>query len=166
MSEAHHSALRMLPKARVLMLNLRWLSAGAASDPTADAAPKQPGSSAPQPDPAAAQAAEAHPEQEEGGPSEGPVHAATRRTAGPSAAGPPLYLSGNHIQRPQRLRKLSEEQQKLRRRVRPPCSELLMLAAYLTAASYLVLSALQYPEHLTCLLSAARIAAGAVLDAS
>ena len=45
------------------------------------------------------------------------AHAATRRSGVPAASTPPLFISGNHIQRPQRLRKLSEDQQRLRRKV-------------------------------------------------
>ncbi|CAL5221602.1 g3822 [Coccomyxa viridis] len=94
---------------------------GAAIDSTAVAAPDQPGASAPQPGQAAAPAGEA--QQDDGVSSHAPVHAATRRTAGPAAPGPPLFLSGNHIQRPQRLRKLSEADQKIRRRVRKLAAE-------------------------------------------
>ena len=91
---------------------------------TADEAP-------PSAAPAAPEAAAAAPgaQQEGGDAAQGPAHAATRRSAGPAPAGPPLYIAGNHIQRPQRLRKLSEDQQKIRRKVvacHPPCSSMLL----------------------------------------
>ena len=82
--------------------------------------------------PAAPEAAAAAPgaQQEGGGAAQSQAHAATRRGAGPAPADPPLLIAGNHIQRPQRLRKLSEDQQKIRRKVtpcRPWCSSIVLV---------------------------------------
>ena len=79
-----------------------------------------------QPDEAAAPAGEGQQAGAEG-PSQDPTHATARRAAGPAAARPPLFISGNHIQRPQRLRKLSEDHQKIRRRVGAAPGSLLQL---------------------------------------
>ena len=86
---------------------------------TADEAPPTAAPAAPEAAAAAPEAAAAAPgaQQEGGGAAQGQAHAATRRSAGPAPAGPPLFIAGNHIQRPQRLRKLSEDQQKIRRKV-------------------------------------------------
>lgn len=59
------------------------------------------------------------------------AHAAARRSGVPASIAPPLYISGNHIQRPQRLRKLSEDQQRLRRKVRHPPTHVFCLLCLL-----------------------------------